>query len=275
MASTFLTSPTAVRPIPNLQVGAQIVIRSLATGEEREIIPKLSSFILPDWSPDGRYFLTSGRDWQGQGGVFKIDANTGETTTIFAYEPDTDVGNPVLWSRDGKSIFYSKHHYSEKRRTLELRNLETGRVKELFRTVEPNEIRKLSLSRDGRFLAFLLRNWKTDVEVIHLVPVAGSKSRQLLQVHKPEYLVASFEWTLDDKEILFAKGRETETEDIFELMRISSEGGEPRRLGLAQNQRIRDLRLHPDGSTLVFTVGQTRETEVWAMDGFLPEHEGS
>ena len=100
--------------------------------------------------------------------------------------------------------------------------------------------------------------------------VAGGRSRPLLEVRRPEYLVASFEWTLDDEEILFAKWRETGTENIFELMCISSEGGEPKRLGLARNQRIRDLRLHPDGNTLVFTMGQAHKFEVWAMEGFLP-----
>ena len=43
-------------PVSSLQVGSIIVIRTLATGEEREIVPKLSTFSLPSWSPDESLF---------------------------------------------------------------------------------------------------------------------------------------------------------------------------------------------------------------------------
>ena len=104
-----------------------------------------------------------------------------------------------------------------------------------------------------------------------MIPVAGGRSSSLLEVRKPEYLVASFEWTLDDEGILFVKRYETEAGEVSELMLVSSEGGKPRRLGLAEDQAIYDLQLHPDGKTLVFTKGQSRETEVWAMEGSLPK----
>jgi len=261
-------------PIPNLYVGSVIVIRTLATGEEREIVPKLSTFILPYWSPDGKYFLTVGRDWQGTDGVFRIDAKNGDTAVLVAASSDRQISNPAIWSRDGKAIFYVQYYVGKKKRTLELRNLETGQVKEILSVSSPEHIDNLGLSRDGQRLAFVLRNRETDILEIHVVPVAGGESCKLLQVQKPEYLIqmSSIEWTPDDQGVLFIK--ETTSEgghNTFEMMLISSEGGVPRRLGVAQNQRIYDLRLHSDGNTIVFTMGQTQESEVWAMEGFLSE----
>jgi Tol biopolymer transport system component len=265
-------------PLSNLQVGSVIVIRSLATGDEREVVPELSNFILPYWSPNGKSFVTVGQDWQGNRGVFRIDAENGDTALIVAADSDKRLGSPAIWSRDGKSIFYIRRYTNEKRQTIEIRNLETGQVKESLSVPSPEDLGSLGLSRSGRRLAFVRKNRETGVQAIYVVPVAGGKSRKLLQVQKPEELfrMSALEWTPDDKEILFIKRTAGENENkTFEMMRISSEGGEPRRIGMVQNQRIYDLRLDPDGNTLVFTMGQPQEFEVWAMEGFLPTDEAS
>jgi hypothetical protein len=84
--------------------------------------------------------------------------------------------------------------------------------------------------------------------------------------------MSAIEWTPNDEEILFIKRTANEEgSDMFEMMQISSEGGKPRRIGRPHNKRIYDLRLHPDGNTIVFTMGQAQEFEVWAMEGFLPK----
>jgi len=77
-------------------------------------------------------------------------------------------------------------------------------------------------------------------------------------------------WTPDDQEILFVKTVGTEpTERTFELMALSVEGGEPRKLGPLMDH-VHDLSLPPDGTSLVFTAGE-RKVEVWVMEDFLPE----
>jgi Tol biopolymer transport system component len=261
-------------PVSNLQVGSVIVIRSLETGEEREIVPELSTFILPYLSPDGKSFLTVGRDWQGTNGVFRVDAMNGEVDLIVASTSEERIGAPAIWSRDGKSMLYTRHYASEKRQAIELQNLETGRTRELLSISLPESVSSLGLSRDGRRLAFVRRNRESDVEAILVVPIAGGKLSKLLGVEKPEYLfrMSAIEWGPDDEEIFFIKRTAKEQgNDTFEMMQVSSDGGEPRRIGRPQSQRIYDLRLHPDGNTIVFTMGQAQEFEVWAMEGFLPK----
>ena len=52
-----------------------ITIRSLTTGEERDLLPKLSFTWGPiRWSPDGRSILVSGKDNKIQHGLFLVDA---------------------------------------------------------------------------------------------------------------------------------------------------------------------------------------------------------
>jgi Tol biopolymer transport system component len=102
------------------------------------------------------------------------------------------------------------------------------------------------------------------------MPVEGGEPRELLKVEAPENLVSlrSYQWTPDGEEILFVKGTRTETQgQTFELMGISPEGGHPRSIA-PMMKNVRDLSLHPDGTSLVFTAGE-REVEVWAMEDFL------
>ena len=61
-----------------------IVIRSIETGEQRELESKVTSYAVlhPRWSPDGSSFLIVGRDEKGRHGTYQVDAQTGEVTAI-------------------------------------------------------------------------------------------------------------------------------------------------------------------------------------------------
>ena len=57
----------------------------------------------------------------------------------------------------------------------------------------------------------------------------------------------------------------------IELWRIPADGGQPQEVGLAMD-RLRHLRVHPDGRRIAFTAG--RQTgEMWVMENFLPKPE--
>ena len=104
------------------------------------IVPELSVFILPCWSPDGCYFVTSGRDWQGRNGLFRIDAKTGDNSIIFEAEPDQPINMGATWSRQGKAVFFTQRNLGEGGQAIKACNLETGKVKELFRVAAPDYI---------------------------------------------------------------------------------------------------------------------------------------
>jgi Tol biopolymer transport system component len=259
----------------NRDDGARIVIRNLATGHERGIAPNLKSCTAPTWSPDGRFFLVRGQNSKGSHGVFKIEVNTGETTELFMRRKGTLERN-ITWSRDGEAIFFRRYDEAQDTEFLIHRELDSGQEEELLQIDPPNYLRSLALSRDGRYLAFQLSNYITDIKALHTMPVTGGKSQELLKVESPEDLVSlnCLEWTPRDEEILFVKSAGAEAQgQNFELMGISPKGGQARSI-VPMMENVRDLKMHPDGTSLVFTAGK-REVEVWAMEDFLPERMAS
>ncbi len=60
-----------------------LTIRSLKTGQEQEL-PHGLNYLLPGmrWSPDGRFLLATGSDEKRRQGLYRIDVQTGETTTM-------------------------------------------------------------------------------------------------------------------------------------------------------------------------------------------------
>ena len=111
--------------------GRDSVVRSLASGEEREITPRLAHWgFLARWSPDGRSFLVFGRDTKGHAGIFTLSAETGEATLVVRHEPPGFVQFPA-WSSDGESLFYMRTTPEASNR-LHVRNLTTGADREVF-----------------------------------------------------------------------------------------------------------------------------------------------
>jgi len=57
-------------------------IRSVETGQVREVEPKLNYFQSPRWAPDGQSVIVQGQDLKNLGGVFRIDPQTGDAVRI-------------------------------------------------------------------------------------------------------------------------------------------------------------------------------------------------
>ena len=109
-----------------------ITIRSLETGQERELTPPLA--FLDDtrlrWSPDERSFLVSGEENDSHRGLYQVDAQTGHVTPIVVTGREHPPGSSsnmwhAEWSLDGKAIFYV---YDEDGESCEIRirDMETG-----------------------------------------------------------------------------------------------------------------------------------------------------
>jgi hypothetical protein len=129
----------------------------------------------------------------------------------------------------------------------------------------------LDLSRDGKHLAFLLTSFETDLQTLHIVPVSGGESRELLRVSDSGFARGNLEWTLDDKQILLVKVTDLgANKNRFRLISVSVTDGETRELGLEMKEPVNHFRLHPDGSSIAFTMGR-RAVEVWAMENLFPE----
>ncbi len=111
---------------------------------------------------------------------------------------------------------------------------------------------------------------------LKVFPATGGEPYELLRLQRQEQQegiqIGSVAWTPDGRHVLFTKG----VWPKLELWRISAEGGAPQRLGLAMDGRNHGLSVHPDGRRLAFSASiGGNQTEVWVMEHFLPEDEGT
>jgi len=242
-----------------------ITIQSSETGEERQFgVPKLGYLDWLRWSPDGRSFLVGGSDTVNNfGGLYRVDAETGQATALVQGEFAPPRGFQGVWSRDGKAVFYVHEDMRETSTSIRFRNLESGQEQALHKTEAHWRHNNLALSPDGRLLAFGLSDGnRTQATVLLVLPAAGGESREVLRLKQGS--LSGVAWTRDGGHLLFSRAGKGKPE----LWRIPAQGGEPKSLGLAANENAR-ISFHPDGRRIAFTAGETN-TEVWVMENFLP-----
>ena len=247
-----------------------VVIRSLASGQERELSPRLDRWKLNSWSPDGRFLLVTGTDSKGRSGFHRMDAQTGDLTLLVRSEPG-QYFSPGNWSLDGKSLFYQSNDRESLRRSILVRDLETGQVKELYGVTAPESMgHRMALSPDGRQLAFRWEDRTNGVQALRLLPTTGGKPRELLRVQAPEVVgQRAFAWSRDGQYVLFTKRTGIPGKPRTVLCRVAVDGGKAEELKVAVDGHINKLAIHPDGRHLAFQVTQY-SAEVWVMENFLP-----
>ena len=122
------------------------------------------------------------------------------------------------------------------------------------------------LSPDGQFLAFNLRDRDTLESILKIIPSSGAEATEVVRWEKGKIINAA-DWTPDGKALLFAESQ-FQRGYKFEFWLISTEGGEPQKIGLSMD-RVYGLSVHPDGQHIAFRAGG-RIKEIYAMDNFLP-----
>ena len=227
----------------------RVVVRDLATGRES---PTRGVNGYVRWSPDGRSFLI-----QRNSVISLVNVRTDEVTGVTASAPlDQASGRPLTdagwlpyarvpgvadvlpqWLPDGETIVYLRRNQRTNSDHVLMRDLESGREKELY-------------------------------QALQIVPVAGGEPRELIRSGMRVY-TATLAWTPDGRHLLLAKrSDDPETQFPHELWRIAAGGGEPESLGLEAEGGIFQVRVHPDGRRIVFTSGQPVR-ELLAAENFL------
>jgi Tol biopolymer transport system component len=239
-------------------------IRSLETGQTRELRTNLNYLFQLRWMPDGRAFSVQSNDRKGRQGIYRIDAETGETTPILISEPGV-YSTTVGWSPDGKKLYYRRGDAVTKEELLLEREVSSGKEREIL---SRKEFFTAALSPDARYLVFRTQDRPSKSSALMLMPVDGGQAKELLRLKDPETLVNNaLEWTPDSKSVVFRKNLSASGEES-ELWLVPVNGNAPRKLGL-NAVNIRQLRIHPDGRRIVYTAGQQKR-EVWVLENFLP-----
>jgi Tol biopolymer transport system component len=257
-----------------------MMIRSMDTGQVRELRPSLSYFGSTKWAPDRRAFLTLGGDLKGRAGIFQIDAETGAASTLLLDQPGERSGYPS-WARDGKSFYFRRNFRKTKDNAYIRRDLVTGKETELIR--RPVLAQADRISPDGRYFATRGIDEPTNSRTLLIIPTAGGEAREIMRwpSEVPAADLADWEkgvwfapgaWAPDGRSVLASKVRGSETLGTW---RIPIDGSEPRRLnGFKLDPNLAPPALSPDGRRLAFTVTETtpkHDPEIWALDNFLPK----
>jgi len=230
-----------------------LAMRELATGKVRVIRPQLSRIAFKAWSPDGKFFAVQGNDLKGGGGLFLVDAETGEASPLVAR------GGDPAWSPDGKKLYYIGRIDKQQNAIFE-RDMVSGAAREIIRRSHP--LGRVNLSPDGRWIAAMTADaaWKSAAAI--LFPASGGEVRELMRVNQSALLGGRL-WAPDSNSIIVRSGRAG-----VEYWQVPISGGEPRKLDL-KIASVGPLRLHPDGRQVAYTTGQGKE-EVWVLENFLP-----
>jgi Tol biopolymer transport system component len=221
-----------------------ISIRSLEKGKQEELYPRMTFISRLRWSPDGRSILASGRDEKGRGGLYRIDAQTGDASPVV----QTAGVRECAWSPDGRTIYYGMGA------GIVARDLGTGQERKIR-----SDARHFAPSPDGRFLAVGREDPPTKSGVLEIVALDTGQSRELLRVPDPSVFYKVLSWSADGRFLFFGNG---------ELWRVAVENGASEKVGIAMAGLL-DVRAHPDGRRIAF-FAQEFGGELWAMERFLP-----
>jgi len=255
-----------------------IVIRSVATGEERALPARIeqrgyiTGYFSPHWFPDSRSLLlwdTADSRWAFR----KIDTETGEGQVVF--ETSSATSPQARLSPDGKALYYSvrgERVPQSKFNMLHLRkrNLETDQDVELYSAESPGtSFYGLAVSPDGARVSFSRNDVEQGKRTLLTVSTQGGAPRELLRGTYDQATPFAGAWTPDGRYVLFTSLRD----DSQQVWAISAEGGEPRPLDITMRGLLHPA-VSPAGRRIAFT-GTRNKNELWVIQNLLPEMRAS
>ena len=243
----------------NKRMPGVICIHSLATGTERDIMPKLAALGgSVRWSPDGRSIMVFGWDRNGRNGPYQVDVQSGETALMLE-------GIMPFWSPDGRTVYLLRGPQNpEEGMRIFVRNIADSSERELYR-LPVGDFGPIVISPDGKYLAFEDNVPNSTGQRILLLPTGGGEPRTLVEA--PLILgYVLLTWAPDSDQVLFAKQGDKKNE----IWRVSARTGEQAFVtDYPWTGNFRGAQISPDGRTMAYGFGQTRQ-EVWALENFLP-----
>ncbi len=240
-----------------------ISIRSLESGDVREIPLNLGNSRNPLWAPDGRWFIAQGVDSNGRRGIYRIDAGDGTVTPIVHTGSGQFFAHPEL-SPDGRKVYYTR--VTGQDRAIVERDLASGAEREILQGGG-----FVNVSPDGRFIATIRRTSPETFSTLLVVPVTGGEPRQILRVQVPQVFTGSVAWAPDGRQLMintFWSDRKSDLERR-ETWLVPIDGGPTRQLDLP-GYTVGRIRVHPDGRRIAYQAGQLK-SEVWVLENFLPD----
>ncbi len=229
-----------------------IVVRSLKTGEERDLPHDLRYVGLRSWRSGGDRLLVEGTDDRGRNGYFEVDVATGQTRPL----PDMPDMGRATFTPDGTQILHRQ--WSKNRESIFSYSVVDGSVQALP-GVFPGG--RFSLSPDGKWIATLGGhrspgdNHGTEMR---LHPAVGGDGDVLWTTDEAEPFGRWTTWTPDGTALLVLKQEPEAGEHMWRLWVVPVDGPDPVATELVHepaNGGAYPLDIHPDGKRIVYAAG--------------------
>lgn len=247
----YITQPSQV---------PRIMLRSMDSGEAREIALRVEYANRLVWAPDGESLLFDGR-LRGRPALLRLDLHTGGVEAIRYASPRSGSLEPIP-SPDGRRLYFRASTPDDGFAGIVVRELETGDERTLYRTVSSSvedRPESIALSPDGRTLAFVAG------ARLFAMPSTGGAPRELHRVTSPVWISrpAGLAWSPDGTSVLFVSGDGPDNVGT-ELWRVTLAGVEAEHL-LTFDEGIEHIDVHPGGRRLAFASAEY-EGELWVME---------
>jgi len=242
---------------PQIRRHASEIFRiDLATGKRRLVHP--GDAVQPAWSPHGLRIAYWGLSPSGQRVIRTVPASGGEAVQVTAGR-SVD-WNPV-WSPDGRSLYFA----SDRSGITNLWRLpideRSGRV-----LGEPEPVTTsgqasmlLSLSRDGRHIAYTGDETRTVLEKLTFGAATGTTTGPAVTIAETSDLIATFDASRDGRWLVYQTS--VPQEDLFV---IHPDGTGLRRL-TQDAFKDRQPRWSPDGTRIAFYSNRGGTYEIWTL----------
>jgi len=240
-----------------------LCLYSIETKELREIqVKKIISH--PRWAPDGRHLFVQAASMDG-GGIYQIDLGSEEMAVFLKAEPGKSF-HSVQVTPDRKMVVYGQENDKEKTYRILVRDVQSGRDRELERTSFTNNTTELS--PDGKHLAMLLRT-EERLRILKVMDFPEGSPKEILRFPLNGSFIIALAWSPDSRFIYFSQNPDDDLN--WDLWRVPREGGEGQNLGFSM-RRFESLCVHPDGRRIAFASNPPdgEFPQVWVMENFLP-----
>jgi Tol biopolymer transport system component len=231
-----------------------LIIRDLQTGEERELVPRVSELVsgraVLKWSPDSDEILFTGRDQSGARGKFVLNIHDATYENIPGAEDFAD----AEWAHTSEKFYFFYRGETEKDGVYSIDRDSHEKIK----IVSLSNIQGLALRPNSNTLALLVGN---EIKMLNLEKNQVAEFFDVGSDVKHSYIV----WSRDGNWLYFMKCRK----ETVELWRIDSEG-ENAQLVEKSLPHLANISLHPDGKRFAFTTSQGGiKSSIWVMRNFL------
>lgn len=267
----------------------ELIVRDMATGQERTHRREGLTNVSPLWFSDGRAMIVHVDAGPGDGAgseFYRLDTATGEFARMFPRDTDDAIRSSVMALSPDDTTLYavsrSREPQSSWRRLVAI-DVATGdeRVVTTFPGdgLPSRSDPSLAVSPDGQTLA--IKAWDSGQTAeqssrINTVRIDGSGYRE---VHGPIGTggwASVLQWTPDGQSLLFVD--RSVSSDRWRIMRVPAAGGTAVPDGLDSAELadhdhppagIANFDLSPDGTRLVFGASTATLYDLWTLDNVL------